>query len=151
MRIAQTIMAGFFLAIAFAIAGGLAWLAHPNLREWPLADGYSAITIGSPLGGLLGVIIWIAIKDKAWAPVSMIVLGWTCSFMAFPSFHEPRTSPDGWNALRAELTFYFGLTIFSGFLCILFAGIIAHVRARQENTNTKKEEQVGAGDAEEAV
>jgi hypothetical protein len=130
MRLTLSIAGGLLLAISFAIVGGIGWFSHPVLREWPLADGYSPLVLGVPLGGLLGVTIWILIKDRGWAKAWMIALGSISSLFAFPGFHKAATISDGWDSLRTELTFYFWLTVFSGSLFVLFAGIVASFRSR---------------------
>jgi hypothetical protein len=130
MRLTLSIAGGLLLAVGFAIAGGLAWFAHPTLREWPFTNGYSPVALGSPMGGVLGVMIWSLAKNKAWARSWMVVLGFIGSVMAFPGFHDSTVLSDGWDSLREELTFYFWLVVFCGCLSILFAGIVATFRSR---------------------
>jgi hypothetical protein len=137
MRKTLNIVGGILLASSLAIFVGLAFglvaLAGRDSEEL----FFSVVLIGAVLGAGLGFFIWITGRERPWASRLLLVGGALSSLLSYPGFHRVSPLSDGWDSLRAELTFVFWLTLFSGCLCALFAGLAGLVGMRDALHSTR--------------
>ena len=123
------------LGIAIGVATMFLWFAVDFLRYFPVGED-SPTAIGFPLGLVIGILIWLRLRELVALLIVLVtvgLIGSVTSCMKFIELGRLSTETDGWAGLAYTLAYGVWLIIFSGFVCMLLSGILSVIRKRLMN------------------